>query len=154
MKQSVLHYGIQRRTPQEVFEDQVKLMALAYARETVIASASLQVTPVVDLWESFASGKAYDYSGATISPGSATGIWDHEVSIGGVVIVFNFYRASTAPRANILVAPRCDAFRPFKVPLNWVGEPKYRERPPKDIWMYVMAKALLDAQERSREVNQ
>lgn len=31
MKQLVLHYGIERRTSQEVFEDQVKLMALAAA---------------------------------------------------------------------------------------------------------------------------
>ena len=31
MKQLVLHYGIEQRTSQELFEDQVKLMALAAA---------------------------------------------------------------------------------------------------------------------------
>jgi len=128
-------------------------------RETIIASASLQVTPVVDLWESFASGKT-EHLAWTCQVPSRTGLeqcigeWGHEVSIGGVVICFSFYRPSTAPRAYIIVVPKADVFRSFKVPLNWVGEPKYRERPPKDIWMYVMAKALLDAQERSKEVNQ
>ena len=128
------------------------------ARETVIASASLEVTPVVDLWDSFVSGKT-EHPKTRQGP-SRTGLercigeWGHEVSIGGVVICFTFYRASTAPKAYIIVAPKADVFRSFKVPLNWVGEPKYRERPPKDIWMYVMAKALLDAQERSKEVNQ
>ena len=132
-------------------------------RETMIASASLQVTPVVDLWDLFYRCFKHGHKNPNLSiatSGSATHRavhgWSTSLTIDGRVVDFRFVWGNADPRAHIAVEMRilANVFTGFHVDLAWVGEPKYREHPPKDIWMFAMAKALLEAQKRIKEAKQ
>jgi len=121
-------------------------------RETIIASASLQVTPVVDLWDFFYRC----FKDAQKNPNLSIRGWKTSLTIDSRVADLRFVWGNPYPKAHIAVelktlSPRWSG---FNVDLAWVGEPKYRKRPPKDIWMFAMAKALLEAQKRIKEANQ
>jgi hypothetical protein len=121
-------------------------------RETIIASASLQVTPVVDLWDFFYRC----FKDAQKNPNLSIRGWKTSLTIDSRVADLRFVWGNPYPKAHIAVElkPRALCRPRFNVDLAWVGEPKYRERPPKDIWMFAMAKALLEAQKRIKEANQ
>jgi hypothetical protein len=129
-------------------------------RETIIASASLQVTPVVDLWDLFYRC----FKDAQKNPNLSIRDWKTSLTIDSRVADLHFVWGNPYPKAHIAVDLKLnrlmlngtlsERLSKFHVDLAWVGEPKYRERPPKDIWMFAIAKALLQAQQRIKEANQ